>query len=844
LYESILTKGRLFPFLLALAALPLLAGPAFDDQARVTLPGSVHPRLARLEPLGPVPPELPMERMLLVLKLGQEAGSRLDQLLRDQHDPASPRYHQWLTSDQFAARFGPAPAQLDAAALWLSQQGFTVHGPARSGLAISFSGTAAQVGKAFRTAIMEYDLDGARHRGNATSISLPRGLAEFAGGVLSLNDLRPAARHRVGLRARPQLQDGGGGNDLGPGDFAAIYNLGPLFARGATGKGVAVAVVGRTDIDAGDLAAFTGSFGLGQYGGSFQVVHNGADPGILSADEAFEADADTQWSTATAPGAQILLVVSPSSITTDGSTLSAQYIVDNNLAPVLTISFGLCEAALGTAGNLFYDQLWRQAASQGISVFVAAGDNGPAGCDDPNAAVAAGGAAVSGIASPPWATAVGGTMFQEGSGNYWATSISPFGVTALGYIPEAAWDESGAVAGGAGLWAGSGGASNLYPKPAWQSAPGVPADGQRDLPDISLTAAAGHDPYVVFQGGSAYLGGGTSFGAPAMAGIMALVVQTWGRQGNPNFTLYHLAQAQYGGTGPRVFHDTAAGSNRVPGVMGWSAGPGYDLATGLGSLDATALVDNWVAGADPITVTVAAPALTIASGQTAHLSGAAQDSAPGTLSYAWSFGDGASSSGSPAADHVYRITGAASVTFEATLTVSDGLHAQSASEQITVTPSGVSAAIALPVTSVGVLPGTPVGFSGSASSQNPGAAITGYHWDFGDGGSADGGTASHSFPAAPGAPYTVTLTATDATGATGQASLSVLADPALLDVNGDGSVDVRDLLAIAGAWNPGLKATSSNLNGLDFAADLNGADAIDDSDLDLWIQQFNPEVIP
>jgi len=288
--------------------------------------------------------------------------------------------------------------------------------------------------------------------------------------------------------------------------------------------------------------------------------------------------------------------------------------VDNNLAPVLTSSFGLCEAALGGAGNLFYDQLWRQAASQGISVFVAAGDNGPAGCDDPNAAVAGGGAAVSGIASSSWATAVGGTMFQEGSGNDWGTSISPFGVTALGYIPEAAWNESGPI----GLASTGGGASSFYSKPAWQTGPGVPNDSARDVPDISLSAAI-HDSYLITYLGATAAIAGTSCSAPAFAGMLALlnqyqVAKGFQKQpglGNINPQLYRLAQSA-----PSAFHDIISGDNAVScaqgspdcltGSYGYPAGVGYDLATGLGTIDANNLVTQWNTQTDGVVVTFTA----------------------------------------------------------------------------------------------------------------------------------------------------------------------------------------------------------------------------------------------
>jgi subtilase family serine protease len=877
-----MTELGLLPVLLACAglflpaqALPSGPGarPLIDDLDRVTVPGSIHPRLAALPPSGPAAPDLPMARMILALKLAPDARARLDQLLRDQQDPASPRYHQWLTPDAFGRQFGTPRAELDAATGWLAGQGFTVASVARSGLAITFSGTAVQVGKAFRTTIVDYDLDGVTRHGNATPISLPRGLAAFADGVVSLNDLGrrslarkagPLAWNRGTPRpesARPQVAVASGGNAVGPGDFAAIYGLAPLFQAGTTGAGVTIGVVGRCDLATSDWTAFTDAFGPSllpaRYTGSLQVVHNGTDPGVTSSDEEFEADTDTQWATAAAPGATIDFVVSASSYTTDGADLSAQYIVDNLLAPVMTMSFGACEEELGTAGTTFYQQLWAQAASEGISVCVATGDAGAAGCDGAGEPEATGGRAVSGLASTPFNTAVGGTQFQVAQGApYWSTTTTGYATSALGYIPEQAWNESTL---GFGIMAGGGGASAVYPTPAWQSAYGVPATPDaRFLPDVAFISSAETTPLITFQEGQAYLGGGTSFASPAMAGIMALVVQKYGSQGNADFALYNLARAQFanlyqgGASAPAVFHDVTSGNNSVPGVTGYSAGNGYDEATGLGSLDAAVLVSNWPGAvpANPISgVTISSPASTTASGTAlSPFTGSADYTGnPASLSFTWNWGDGTSSAGAANTPigHTYTITGRASQTFHATLTVSDGTYVDAQSIPIVVTPAGVSAVIGLPATSPGVLPGVAVAFSVDTANTftlNQGASLAGYVWDFGDGASATGSSASHAFADNPSTPYTVTLTVTDSTGAQGTATLQVYADTSVMDVAGNGVIDVRDLLVICGAWNPSLQATDQDLNGLDVFADLNGDGRVDDTDINLWIANFTPGV--
>jgi subtilase family serine protease len=370
-----------------------------------------------------------------------------------------------------------------------------------------------------------------------------------------------------------------------PGDFAAIYNTRPLLDKGIDGTGVAIAIIGRSNPSMDDVNLFRRLYSLP--GNPPAVVVNGADPGDQGSAENGEADLDLEWSGAVAPKASIKLVASKSTATTDGVDLSAQYAVDHDLAPVLSVSFGECEADLGSAGGAFYRNLWAQAAAQGITVVVSAGDSGAAGCAK-GGAWSGSGPAVSGVASTPSNVAVGGTEFASGTGSCWAFWNRSDGSSAKGYIPETAWNESGSLLFGLGIWATGGGPSARYAKPHWQQGAGVPKDGWRDLPDLSL-AAAQSNGYMVQTGGWPSVVGGTSCSAPAFAGIMALVVQKTGqRQGNANPVLYHLA-----GAVPAAFHDITLGNNTVAGTPGFQCNAGYDLATGLGSVDAEALVNAW-----------------------------------------------------------------------------------------------------------------------------------------------------------------------------------------------------------------------------------------------------------
>jgi len=510
---------------------------------------------------------------------------------------------------------------------------------------------------------------GELHVANAGDISLPRGLTSVVEGVLSLHSFRKQAAHSkafqllrnestgkmtriaelqpsqkgVAAAAVPDFTGGSGSHYLTPGDYSRIYNTLPLLNEGVNGTDLSIAIVGRTDINLSDVQAFRHIFGLPANDPEF--ILNGLDPGV-NGDE-LESNLDVEWSGAVAPNAAIKFVTTQSTFTTDGVDLSTSYIVDNRVAPIMSISYGQCEAFLGTAENAFYNAVYRQAAAEGITVFVSSGDNGPAGCDYPvGYTPAQNGLNVSGLASTPYNLAVGGTQFRENGADptYWLSENRNDLSSAVGYIPEGVWNESCDPTldpnhcGGTNyyeLWSGSGGSSNCtqstisgyqitcisgYPKPSWQAGRGVLNDGTRDIPDLALASAGGHDGYLVCIEGScqwkvqngqivltsAAVVGGTSAAAPSMAGIMALLEQKNGAyQGLANYHLYQLAATERPSlcnssklTDPNtgsacVFYDVTAGNNNVPGQQGFKAGAGYDMGTGLGSINAANLANAW-----------------------------------------------------------------------------------------------------------------------------------------------------------------------------------------------------------------------------------------------------------
>jgi subtilase family serine protease len=599
-------------------ALGLISGHAATAQSRITdsiqnsqriaVTGSHPDRLITMSrDIGRLAGSQNLGRMVLLLAPTAAQDQAVADLIASQHDASSPLFHKWLTPAEFGQQFGVADADSSQVGQWLQGQGLIVHQVSQSRRFIVFSGSVAQVENAFSTQMHSYNYKGKTFISNSSDIQLPAALRNVVRGVVRLHS-NPSSPNVVGgtkvhfKKAGGQFTFDDSSHGMAPADFAKIYNVQPLYNAGINGTGQTIAIVGRSNIEIQDIRDFRNLLGLPA--NDPQIIINGDDPGITT--DVDEATLDVTWSGAVAPMAKIDFVVSESNFA-DGVDVSAEYIVDHNLAPVMSTSYGSCETDLGPVENAFYNSLWQQAAAQGITSFVSAGDNGGAGCDAPAGGVYSSGVlAVNGIASTPYNVAVGGTQFDDTTNpsKYWSTTNNQTtGESALSYIPEMAWNESSNDPNSVLLYAGSGGVSSLYAKPTWQTAVGVPNDGARDLPDISLSASL-HDGYLVCLNGNCGYGdyfftfGGTSASSPAAAGIMALVNQKMGGQpqGMANYVFYRLASI------PGIYHDTSKGNNKVPDpngqyTVGYNAASGYDLATGLGSMDVNALVNHWKAAA-------------------------------------------------------------------------------------------------------------------------------------------------------------------------------------------------------------------------------------------------------
>jgi subtilase family serine protease len=669
----------------ALTVLPSrVNGPIQSAQMQV-MKGTVSPRVAMARDEGQLSGSTPMENMSLMFALSPAQQADLKNLLQQQQTVGSPLYHQWLKPGQFAARYGVSQQDLANVAAWLRSQGFTVTAIPASDDRVVFSGTAAQVSTVFQTQMHKYLFHGKQHWANSTDISLPQAIAGMSLGVQHLNTFRPEPHVMKRLvHAAPQSpgrpatshytlmdQNGTEYNFIAPSDAQTLYDVTGLYNSNFTGTDQVLAIVGQTDIlqHKSDIANFRTLSGLNAANLPTQIVVPQSGPATAYPGDLEEADIDLEWSGAIAKNANILYVTVGNNQNYDVLD-SLQYAINTplvnntNFVPVISISYGGCEAGFaGGSAIQIMEQELEKANSQGQTVFAASGDSGSADCDNGynssgNLVGASYGLAVDYPPSSQYVTAVGGTSFNGDIGDqskYWNSSNNSNNGSVISYIPETTWNDTADINGlnnNGVLSASGGGSSNCvtttgtspnlkcaggFTKPSWQAGTGVPNDGKRDVPDVSLASDPDHDGYVLctqevnaagtaFTGasscvypvgsnqvpyfdstGSGYLYGGTSIAAPQWAAILTLMNQEAGNTsgvGNANPILYEVAQ-----TTPGAFHDITTGSNAVVCVAGspncvsngaggyvmscCSAGTGYDMATGLGSVDAAALAAIW-----------------------------------------------------------------------------------------------------------------------------------------------------------------------------------------------------------------------------------------------------------
>ncbi len=732
-------------------------GAAPAGAALVALPGHVHKLAQSGVDAGEAPETTRIRGLDLVLAKTPAQEKALDQLLADQQDPKSSQYHHWLSPAEFGRRYGASDATVHTLSQWLKSFGLEVGEVPASRAHLPFSGSKAQVEAAFHTQIHLIDVQGERHYANVTDPLVPASLQPLIRAVRGLNDFNPKPGVRPSKSApavvpgaasgaaAPAARSGpalphpnayySGSNQypgyVGPSDFAVIYNLKPLYQNNITGAGVTIAIAAQSDIDASVLTSYWTAFGVA--GSNFGLpaqsftsmpvppADGGSDPGKTQNGNEDEAYLDTEILGALAPGAKLVLVRDMS------ATTAAQYVIDQNLAAVINISFGTCEGG-EASDNSMVSSMYQQAVSEGITITVSSSDAGVAACtaeadtDKPND-VNSNGFAVNGLASTPYNLAVGGTDFNPTTETaYWNTTNQPGTFeSAASHIPEMVWNDSCAnpvlaQAYGSGdpigfcntatlgtapntvanpfiLISGAGGGESSctatnnsgnctggYAQPSWQAnVAGISNFGTRALPDVSMIAtrwlvcsyenATCNPANAPFTTPSTItVLEGTSASAPSVAAIIAMVDQSQitasnadGRQGLINPKLYQIAGIEYGSAATLaacsadqggitnaacVFYDIVSGSNAQPcqvssyassaqgslpastcanesnasyktgimeisGTQDYAAAAGFDIATGLGSINAAGLVGAFQASASPTGLSATATGTTV-----------------------------------------------------------------------------------------------------------------------------------------------------------------------------------------------------------------------------------------
>ena len=626
--------------------------------AKIQIRGNVH-GLARPEfDLG----RADSSRMLHVVSLSFQPSAAqqndLNLFIQQLGDRTSPNYHKYLTPAQYADRFGMTRNDINKIVAWLQSEGFLNITVSNSRNMVSFDGTVAQVESTFALEMHNYLVNGEVHLANAGEPSLPVALAASVLSVGHLHDFSPKPRVKIQRHFTSYVS---GNHFLSPADFATIYNVIPLYTAGNTGAGQKIAVIGQSTVSTTDLNNFRSAAQLPAATVTMNSSVVGSGTATRCAGDEGESDLDLEWSNGVAKGASVTFVFAPLS---SGDTCTHRQglnvwnalfaAIDKNIAPFISISYGFCESnTVGiTQSQAQTYQTWaREGQAQGQTIVAASGDAGAADCD--SSSPATNGLAVDVPASIPEVTGAGGNEFTGDSPTYttpnppgddtpyWGPALASSDTisSALEYIPEEAWnDDAASIAANGTFSASGGGASAFFSKPAWQTGAGVPGDGKRDVPDVSINASADHDGYLVCSeddgsgsivatctngfrdgpGGNLDVVGGTSAASPTFTAILALINQYVGNTpptglAPVNPELYKLA-----GKSPSSFHDVTAGNNMVPSCpasnpncttttnIGFSAGAGYDQVTGLGSPNANALAQAWEADIAEFTVTAGA----------------------------------------------------------------------------------------------------------------------------------------------------------------------------------------------------------------------------------------------
>jgi kumamolisin len=502
------------------------------------------------------------------------------------HDPSDPIYGQYLSTQEFTDNFAPTQAEYDAVAGYFESMGLKVTGAHQNRMLLNVSGSASAIEGAFKLKLHSFEAaDGREFYAPDNDPEVPDFVAARIMGIIGLDSAAVWHTHGHGIaaseanRTAPFQIGTGPGGGLTPSDIVKAYNLNGVTADG-TGQ-----TLGLFELDgysASDITAYENYYGLPKVPLQNVLVDNFSGRPGRGADE---VTLDIELQIALAPGAGSIIVYEGPNTNT-GVIDTYNRIANDNKAKQISTSWGLSESLSSPVVINAENAIFQQMAAQGQSIYAASGDSGAydngstLSVDDP--------------ASQPYMVGVGGTqLYVKTDGTYFY---------------ETTWNVNGTINGGSG----GGGISTLWTIPSYQNgAISGASTTMRNVPDVSLNADQ-YTGYSIYYKGQWWIYGGTSCASPLWAAFTARVNQqrtTAGLSslGFANIPIYGLSASKNAAD----IHDITGGTN-----LYYSAGLGYDNATGLGSFNGASLLD------DLATVAVAPPpiSLKITSGPIASAS--------------------------------------------------------------------------------------------------------------------------------------------------------------------------------------------------------------------------------
>ncbi|GLQ89539.1 protease pro-enzyme activation domain-containing protein [Dyella flagellata] len=630
--------------LVSMSAVYVEAAPLPTADNAVQAPSSamvaIHPAVSLHsgdQVLGALAFSHPMH-VVVTLKLRNE--QQLDQYI-------AKRGFKPLTADQFNAQYAPTAAQAQAVADYLSKAGFSNVHIAPNRALVEADGHADTAQAAFNTTLVHVKThDGRDAFANNSPVHVPANLQASVNAVLGMQNVHIS--HVFAKRLNPNVvhhanQPFATGSAVGhqPSDFPSIY--------GASGMGnvtsVAVGSIAQSPLTSvkSDLQSTFPSV---------SVVVKGPAGGASSASGDGEWDLDSQDIIAMT-GVSTYYFYSANSLSDADLETVYNDVVSDNLLKAIDVSLGECETTAQSSGAASSnDTTFKQAAAQGQTFFVSAGDSGADECGT-------GGVTPSWPASSQYVAAVGGTEVYTSPNTTWQS--------------ETVWNNLSTNEGATG-----GSPSTFEPIPSWQQGvAGVTDQSHRGVPDIAFDASPVSGALVTVDGQSGQQIGGTSLAAPLAVGAWAHVLQANSSLGFAPPVIYQVAQSSAANYAA-AFHDITSGNN-----SGENAGTGYDYTTGWGSMIVSQFSSLAGGGSSGGGSPVASFTDSV-SGLTANFTNTSTDTGGTINAYAWTFGDGGTST-SASPSHTYTTAG----TYTVTLKVTDNTGAtNSSSQQVTVSSGG------------------------------------------------------------------------------------------------------------------------------------------------------------